>query len=116
MCPFGSFIGVSGANRHRKLNSKSDLPVLRANSGQGPIPILRMAIRAGLPIVASRFQAPRPEEYSAEDCSEEGKKVDEPPDVLPDDGQQAMRPVNCLGLTRSTAPRRNVFPPAKTRL
>jgi hypothetical protein len=29
--------------------------------------VLRMAIRAGLPIVANRFQAPRPEGYFAED-------------------------------------------------
>jgi hypothetical protein len=29
--------------------------------------VLRMAIRAGLPIVASRFQAPRPEGYFAGD-------------------------------------------------
>jgi hypothetical protein len=28
--------------------------------------VLRMAIRAGLPIVANRFQAPRPEGYFAE--------------------------------------------------
>lgn len=29
--------------------------------------VLRMAIRAGLPVIASRFQAPRPEGYFAED-------------------------------------------------
>jgi hypothetical protein len=29
--------------------------------------IIRMAIRAGLPLIASRFQAPRPEGYFAED-------------------------------------------------
>jgi hypothetical protein len=28
---------------------------------------LRMAIRAGLPVVAGRFQAPRPEGYFAKD-------------------------------------------------
>jgi len=28
--------------------------------------VLRMAIRAGLPVVASRFQAPRPEGYFAD--------------------------------------------------
>jgi hypothetical protein len=29
--------------------------------------VLRMAIRAGLPIIANRFQAPRPEGYFASD-------------------------------------------------
>jgi hypothetical protein len=29
--------------------------------------VLRMAIRAGLPVVAGRFQAPRPEGYFAKD-------------------------------------------------
>lgn len=31
-----------------------------------PATVLRMAIRAGLPIVANRFQAPRPEGYFAD--------------------------------------------------
>jgi hypothetical protein len=31
--------------------------------------VLRMAIRAGLPVVAGRFQATRPEGYFAEDYS-----------------------------------------------
>jgi hypothetical protein len=35
--------------------------------GEDQATILRMAIRAGLPVVASRFQAPRPEGYFAED-------------------------------------------------
>jgi hypothetical protein len=29
--------------------------------------VVRMAIRAGLPVVANRFQAPRPEGYFADD-------------------------------------------------
>ena len=32
-----------------------------------PATVLRLAIRAGLPIVATRFQAPRPEGYFADD-------------------------------------------------
>jgi hypothetical protein len=32
-----------------------------------PATVLRMAIRAGLPLIASRFQAPRPEGYFAGD-------------------------------------------------
>ncbi len=32
-----------------------------------PAIVLRLAIRAGLPIVANRFQAPRPEGYFADD-------------------------------------------------
>ena len=32
-----------------------------------PATVLRLAIRAGLPLVASRFQAPRPEGYFAGD-------------------------------------------------
>jgi hypothetical protein len=32
--------------------------------------VLRMAIRAGLPVVAGRFQAPRPEGFFAEDYKE----------------------------------------------
>lgn len=32
--------------------------------------VLRMAIRAGLPVVAGRWQAPRPEGYFAEDYKE----------------------------------------------
>ena len=35
--------------------------------GEDEATILRMAIRAGLPVVASRFQSPRPEGYFAED-------------------------------------------------
>ena len=31
-----------------------------------PAAVLRMAIRAGLPIVANRFQAPRPDGYFAD--------------------------------------------------
>jgi Arc/MetJ family transcription regulator len=31
-----------------------------------PATVLRMALRAGLPLVASRFQAPRPEGYFAD--------------------------------------------------
>jgi hypothetical protein len=39
--------------------------------------VLRMAIRAGLPVVANRFQAPRPEGYFAEDYAEpRGEQVD----------------------------------------
>ncbi|MGA3284784.1 MAG: hypothetical protein ABSD57_10045 [Verrucomicrobiota bacterium] len=34
--------------------------------GENQATILRMAIRAGLPVVASRFQAPRPEGYFAD--------------------------------------------------
>ena len=30
-----------------------------------PATVIRMAIRAGLPLVANRFQAPRPENYFA---------------------------------------------------
>jgi hypothetical protein len=36
--------------------------------GEDQATILRMAIRAGLPVVASRFQPPRPEGYFADDC------------------------------------------------
>jgi hypothetical protein len=32
-----------------------------------PATVLRMAIRAGLPLVANRFQAPRPEGYFTDD-------------------------------------------------
>jgi hypothetical protein len=32
-----------------------------------PATVLRLAIRAGLPLVASRFQAPRPNGYFADD-------------------------------------------------
>ena len=32
-----------------------------------PATVLRMAIRAGLPLIASRFQAPRPDGYFAGD-------------------------------------------------
>ena len=32
-----------------------------------PATVLRLAIRAGLPIIANRFQAPRPEGYFADD-------------------------------------------------
>jgi hypothetical protein len=35
--------------------------------GENHATILRMAIRAGLPVVANRFQAPRPEGYFADD-------------------------------------------------
>jgi hypothetical protein len=34
--------------------------------GENPATILRLAIRAGLPIVTGRFQAPRPEGYFAD--------------------------------------------------
>ena len=42
--------------------------VAKASSlvGENPATILRMAIRAGLPVVANRFQAPRPEGYFAD--------------------------------------------------
>lgn len=39
----------------------------RSLAGENQDTILRMAIRAGLPVVASRFQAPRPEGYFADD-------------------------------------------------
>jgi hypothetical protein len=35
--------------------------------GENHATILRMAIRAGLPVVANRFQVPRPEGYFADD-------------------------------------------------
>ncbi len=35
--------------------------------GENQATILRMAIRAGLPVLASRFQASRPEGYFADD-------------------------------------------------
>ena len=35
--------------------------------GENQATILRMAIRAGLPVVASRFQIPRPDGYFAKD-------------------------------------------------
>lgn len=35
--------------------------------GEDQATILRMAIRAGLPVVANRFQPPRPEGYFADD-------------------------------------------------
>jgi hypothetical protein len=35
--------------------------------GENQATILRMAIRAGLAVVANRFQAPRPEGYFADD-------------------------------------------------
>ena len=35
--------------------------------GESQVTILRMAIRAGLPVVASRFQTPRPDGYFADD-------------------------------------------------
>ena len=35
--------------------------------GENQATILRMAIRAGLPVVASRFQTPRPDGYFAVD-------------------------------------------------
>jgi hypothetical protein len=38
-----------------------------------PATVLRMAIRAGLPVVASRFQATRPEGYFA-DCYPQPKE------------------------------------------
>jgi hypothetical protein len=31
--------------------------------GEKPATVLRLAIRAGLPVVANRFQSPRPEGY-----------------------------------------------------
>ncbi len=34
--------------------------------GEKPATVLRLAIRAGLPLVANRFQAPRPEGYFAD--------------------------------------------------
>jgi len=34
--------------------------------GENPATVLRMAIRAGLPVVANRFQTPRPEGYFAD--------------------------------------------------
>lgn len=38
-----------------------------------PATVLRLAIRAGLPLVASRFQAPRPEGYFASDYKVAGR-------------------------------------------
>jgi hypothetical protein len=35
--------------------------------GENQATILRMAVRAGLPVIASRFQAPRPEGYFEDD-------------------------------------------------
>src|SRR5450759_2074528 len=35
--------------------------------GENQATVLRMAIRAGLPVIANRFQAPRPEGYFADD-------------------------------------------------
>ena len=32
-----------------------------------PVTVIRLAIRAGLPVVANRFQSPRPEGYFADD-------------------------------------------------
>lgn len=32
-----------------------------------PATVLRLALRAGLPLIASRFQSPRPEGYFADD-------------------------------------------------
>jgi Arc/MetJ family transcription regulator len=32
-----------------------------------PATVVRLAIRAGLPVIANRFQAPRPEGYFADD-------------------------------------------------
>lgn len=34
--------------------------------GEKPATVVRMAIRAGLPVVANRFQAPRPDGYFAD--------------------------------------------------
>ena len=42
---------------------KRTMSLIREDTGT----VLRMAIRAGLPIVANRFQAPRPEGYFAND-------------------------------------------------
>ena len=39
-----------------------------------PAVVLRMAIRAGLPIVANRFQVPRPEGYFADTYSNAPKE------------------------------------------
>ncbi len=35
--------------------------------GEKPATVIRMAIRVGLPLIESRFQAPRPEGYFAQD-------------------------------------------------
>jgi hypothetical protein len=40
-----------------------------------PATIIRLAVRAGLPLVANRFQAPRPEGYFA-DAYKKGARVD----------------------------------------
>jgi hypothetical protein len=46
--------------------------------GEKPATVLRMAIRAGLPVVASRFAAPRPDGYfsDAYDLPKERRKLE----------------------------------------
>lgn len=39
-----------------------------------PATVLRMAIRAGLPLVAARFQDPRPPGYFAHDYKQNGRR------------------------------------------
>ena len=41
-----------------------------------PATVLRLAIRAGLPLVASRFQAPRPEGYFASDYPMSDERIE----------------------------------------
>ena len=44
--------------------------------GENQATILRMAIRAGLPVVANRFQAPRPEGYFADAYPQSKERIE----------------------------------------
>jgi hypothetical protein len=44
--------------------------------GENQATILRMAIRAGLPVVANRFQAPRPEGYFADAYPQSRERIE----------------------------------------
>jgi hypothetical protein len=55
---------------------ESNLAEVVSLTKEKPAVIIRQALRAGLPAVANRFQAPRPEGYFTDDYRTGGKRIE----------------------------------------
>jgi hypothetical protein len=54
---------------------EAELKDVASLTREKPAVVIRQALRAGLPAVASRFQAPRPEGYFADDYGPDKERV-----------------------------------------
>ena len=55
---------------------EADLSQIVSLTKEKPAVIIRLALRAGLPAVANRFQAPRPEGYFADDYGPDRERAE----------------------------------------